>query len=556
MHTPSVRIRVLTAHICAGSTEEDERTERMTAFGDRTRDAAEAQVRVVKDSYANHADVTNDFFDGPTSMKEMIKRERELNPDGTQAHKMQLLNEQKYGKISQSFNTMGATELLQPSTGECIPIQKFTISVGEISEANKILQLNPPKHPFYNVFGRGVFVETDQTEWRRQRSWLSPGFSTRELQSMLPVMLEEVQHTSRLLQSDSVSIKSRFAQMTMSIICRVSAGVPAEYMRSKAPAVSQAVTLLSEDNFLQIRKGGAKTEEEKEAFQAKMQQAGQEAVSFIGEVLRLAEVNQLGQPSAWAKGGRPEGSSAAECPFGADRPKSLSSLLFKHDELGALDPFAVDNFGIILFAGHITTANSLSWMLYELAKNPAVQAEAQVEVDAWFASQDIACGNEEDDDRAEFALTMRAMKRSFPLVNRVVLETLRKWPPVANGTLRVLQEPTEIGGKMIPRGTPISVPVYRFHHDPQVWPEPARFNPHRPNLKLDNPQFLAFVKGPRNCLGLNLALLEMRLTCVHFLRRFHLRLADPSFEAEALNSITLGPAGRLPIVFEARTGLY
>jgi cytochrome P450 len=549
---PSGRLQVLVAHLCAGEEDgeglQELQGERIQSLGDRSREAAANQIKVTREALKNG--ITHEkYFDGPATLADALKREREHNPKGTEAHKMQLLNEASYGKIYQSFNSMAQTELVQPSTGETIPINRFTIAVGDVTEANKVLQLNPPKHPFYNVFGRGVFVETDQKEWRRQRSWLSPGFSTRELQAMVPVMVEEVQHTSRLLLHDtdtSPSLKSRFAQMTMSIICRVSAGVPAEYMRSKAPAVSDAVTLLSEDNFLLIRQGGLKDEEEKAAFEVKMQHAGLEIGGFVMEVLKMAETNQLGTPSAWAEGARPAGTVGA-CPFGADRAKSLASLLFKHDPDGNRDPFAVDNFGIILFAGHITTANSLSWMLYELAKNPEVQQEAQAEVDRWYEEQ-----ASDDEQQLEYSLTMRALKKHFPFTNKIVLETLRKWPPVANGTLRVLQEDTEIGGKMIPRGTPIGIPVYRMHHDEAVWPDPLRFNPHRTNLRLDNPQFMAFIKGPRNCLGLNLALLEMRLTCVHFLRHFHLRLADPSFEAEAINSITLGPAGRIPLVFNRR----
>ena len=158
------------------------------------------------------------------------------------------------------------------------------------------------------------------------------------------------------------------------------------------------------------------------------------------------------------------------------------------------------------------------------------------------------------DEALERFVTMRSLKQ-LPLINGIVLETLRKWPPVANGTLRVLDADTVIAGRRVPRGTPVATPIYALHHDPEVWPDPDTFDPTRKGLRLGNKHFMPFLQGPRNCLGMNVALLEMRLAAVRFLRRFKLSLDPQDFEAAGTNLITLGPDDGLPLVAVPREGM-
>ena len=227
------------------------------------------------------------------------------------------------------------------------------------------------------------------------------------------------------------------------------------------------------------------------------------------------------------------------------------------------DDCAVDNFGIVLFAGHITTANSLTFMLYELARAPQLQDRARAAVDQWYAqlrqrvaqdhAQSVGSAGLGSDEALERFVTMRSLKQ-LPLINGIVLETLRKWPPVANGTLRVLDADTVIAGRRVPRGTPVSTPIYALHHDPEYWPDPNTFDPTRKGLRLGNKHFMPFLQGPRNCLGMNVALLEMRLAAIRFLRRFKLSLVPRDFEAAGTNLITLGPDDGLPLVLVPREG--
>ena len=165
-------------------------------------------------------------------------------------------------------------------------------------------------------------------------------------------------------------------------------------------------------------------------------------------------------------------------------------------------------------------------MLYELARAPQLQERARAAVDQWYEQlrqrleQDQARAGLGGDEALERFVTMRSLKQ-LPLINGIVLETLRKWPPVANGTLRVLDADTVIAGRRVPRGTPVATPIYALHHDPEVWPDPDTFDPTRKGPRLGNKHFMPFLQGPRNCLGMNVALLEMRLAAVRVHMRMH-----------------------------------
>jgi thromboxane-A synthase len=44
---------------------------------------------------------------------------------------------------------------------------------------------------------------------------------------------------------------------------------------------------------------------------------------------------------------------------------------------------------------------------------------------------------------------------------------------------RVASDDYKLGDYHIPKGMIISVPIYRIHHDPNIWPEPEKFIPER-----------------------------------------------------------------------------
>jgi cytochrome P450 len=220
------------------------------------------------------------------------------------------------------------------------------------------------------------------------------------------------------------------------------------------------------------------------------------------------------------------------------------------------------NMLLILFAGHDTTGHTMTWLLFELARNPSIQKELQREVDGFYSAL-----SGRDPDYRDLA--------KLELLDRCVTETLRMWPAVANGTFRQLQYPDTVRGPggedvELPRGTSVQVVNWARHRNPELWGSDVdHFNPHRefaeeelarvgcPHAAM-NPQserFSPFTYQPRSCLGRNFAQMEMRLIMLNLLHRFDFSLAAPydklagatlgatpdDSEFRGLNGATMGP---------------
>jgi len=70
------------------------------------------------------------------------------------------------------------------------------------------------------------------------------------------------------------------------------------------------------------------------------------------------------------------------------------------------------------------------------------------------------------------------------------------------------QLPTPSGGTYeVEVGTPVVIPTYAIHHDPQYFPDPERYDPERFSEENKNTRhrhsYLPFGDGPRMCLGMN-----------------------------------------------------
>ncbi|XP_057603658.1 cytochrome P450 3A29-like [Hippopotamus amphibius kiboko] len=163
---------------------------------------------------------------------------------------------------------------------------------------------------------------------------------------------------------------------------------------------------------------------------------------------------------------------------------------------------------IFIFAGYETTSSSLSFLIYELATHPDIQQKLQEEIDATFPNK--------------MPPTYDALVQ-MEYLDMVLNETLRIYPVV--GRLeRVCKKDVDVNGVFIPKGTTVIVPVFVLHNDPELWPKPEEFRPERfskKNKDSINPYtYLPFGTGPRNCIGMRFAIMNMKLALVKVLQNF------------------------------------
>uniref|UniRef100_A0A8C6QRX1 unspecific monooxygenase n=2 Tax=Nannospalax galili TaxID=1026970 RepID=A0A8C6QRX1_NANGA len=108
-------------------------------------------------------------------------------------------------------------------------------------------------------------------------------------------------------------------------------------------------------------------------------------------------------------------------------------------------------------------------------------------------------------------------------LDMVLNETLRLYP-IANRIERACKKDIELDGLFIPKGAIVAAPAFALHRDPKYWPEPEEFRPERFSKKnkgsIDPYVYLPFGNGPRNCIGMRFALMNMKLAITKVLQNF------------------------------------
>ncbi|KAF5279812.1 hypothetical protein FQA39_LY18234 [Lamprigera yunnana] len=172
---------------------------------------------------------------------------------------------------------------------------------------------------------------------------------------------------------------------------------------------------------------------------------------------------------------------------------------------------------IFFFAGFDSVSTLMCFMAHELAVNVDVQERLQSEVDDTFHQYD---GN----------ITYDAISK-MKYMDMVISETLRKWPPTIASD-RVCVKPYTIPPVNnnekplhLKKGDFIWVPTFGIQRDPELFPNPERFDPERFNdenkQNLNQYTYLPFGVGPRACIGNRFALMETKLVFYHILSKFN-----------------------------------
>jgi cytochrome P450 len=188
----------------------------------------------------------------------------------------------------------------------------------------------------------------------------------------------------------------------------------------------------------------------------------------------------------------------------------LLGMLVGLSEAGELDAKGLRDESVSLFvAGYETTAKTLGFALWELARRADLQERLRDEADAAIGP---------DGSKTEIA-SIAAMQQT----NRVFREGLRMYP----GALwlpRLAAEDSTLGGYPIPAGTTAVVSIYNVHRDHHAWDEPDEFRPERfaDNLPEQRNAWMPFGLGQHMCVGQRLAMAEGPLILARVAQRFDL----------------------------------
>ncbi|KAJ5718130.1 hypothetical protein N7488_003776 [Penicillium malachiteum] len=205
-----------------------------------------------------------------------------------------------------------------------------------------------------------------------------------------------------------------------------------------------------------------------------------------------------------------------------EKDKSMIMTLAHHSSDlpdGFLDPSRLtDEAMTILTAGTETTARALTFAIFNIIQSQEVQEKLREELKTVMPTPQ--------------SLPTWDQLKQLPYLNGVIYESIRLSTGLASRTPRIAPEETMVYKNFVlPPGTILSQWHYFLLTDPEIYPNPHAFDPERWIRETDNGErldryFIPFSKGPRMCIGFNLAYAELYLVVARLARQFDFTLYD------------------------------
>ena len=192
-----------------------------------------------------------------------------------------------------------------------------------------------------------------------------------------------------------------------------------------------------------------------------------------------------------------------------------------------------DEVTTIFMAGHETTAQTLSWMFYHLAKEKEINEKVKVESKIVFDNKPLLF---EDITKLIYA-------------KQVIQETLRLYPPIWAVVRRPIKSDT-IHAFRLPAQSNVLLNIYGLHHHPNYWEQPENFYPEHFSAASEKARpafvYVPFGGGPRLCLGHNFAMLVMSVVLCRIVQSFefsvpenYVPIVEPNITLRAKQGIQL-----------------
>ncbi|KAF2488880.1 cytochrome P450 monooxygenase-like protein [Lophium mytilinum] len=203
----------------------------------------------------------------------------------------------------------------------------------------------------------------------------------------------------------------------------------------------------------------------------------------------------------------------------------------KEDETNLLkmDPkfrqHVIDNFRILLVAGHDTTSSTVAYALYRLSRHPSTLAKLRAEHDEIFGPNPLVAADALKSD--PYLLS------KLTYTTAVIQETLRLYTPATSlreGTPNLFIKDPSTSNMLSTDGLAVWIESVCMNRSREIWGLDVHdFRPERflsPEIDDVDPRaFRPFEKGPRNCIGQELAMLEIKIALVLVVRLFDFKAA-------------------------------
>jgi cytochrome P450 len=342
------------------------------------------------------------------------------------------------------------------------------------------------------LLGYGL-LNQDGAAWARSRKMWNPAFTSAYMETYLPLMQDVIAaHTASWAAKEQIDLFQESREITFHVAARALAGIdrPDEVGRLQRlfyALLPRAGRFTSEAEYDDYERGALAARDELDAL-----------------LLQLI-AQRRATPEAQTR-------------------DVLGRIVHARDDDGQAltDEEVLGHLYILLVAGHETTTSLGAWTLYLLA----TQAEHRRRVEEEIGTQLAGSGA---------PISVEAARNLHEL-DLFIREAGRLHAPVQNVPRGVVEE-VEFAGYVLPMGTPVRLAVAAGHRLPGVFADPGRFDPQRfaPPREEDRKtpySLVTFGGGPRLCIGVNFANIEVKALAVDVLRRYELEPVEtePPFE--------------------------
>lgn len=326
------------------------------------------------------------------------------------------------------------------------------------------------------IFNKGL-LNTDDPEHARQRKMMNPAFTMAYMNRYLPVMNRVIDERTRdWAELGVVDVYTEARKITFDVAAETLVG-----FRTGAQ-----VDRLRE-LFYTIMRGDFDTPGMSEAQYYELLMSAQ------GELNQML-LNMIAERRQ------------------APSDDILGILIQARDENGQAfgDEELLGQLHILLVAGHETSTTMSAWLFYLLATQPEYRQRILDELDTLLANTSGEINLEE----------IKAMK----VLGNALDEAGRLYPPVGTVPRGVVKD-YEFGGYQVPAGTRVFLSLAGCHRLPEVFENPNKFDPDRfaPPREEDKRtpySLVTFGGGPRICIGINFAQVEVKALAAHLLHRY------------------------------------
>jgi cytochrome P450 len=334
-----------------------------------------------------------------------------------------------------------------------------------------------------SVLSDGLLL-TNGEQWRAQRTLLQPMFFRERVEAYADTMGEYAARAAdEWVEQGEVDVKEAMSAYTLRVLGKTLLGVETESHQDAVRAGAEAIKDRSAENPVTVQIPEWVPTPSNRRFRRRVDRFEAAVEDLVAERRRED----------------------------GDRDDLLSLLLDAEYEDGSSpdEDEIRSQLMTFLFAGHETSALALTWAVYELGRKPGVAERLHEEVDSVLDGDHATLGDLSDLDYTE----------------QVIRETLRRYPP-ASAIFREAKADATVGGYRIPEGTFVTVPQFVVHRDPRWWDDPDAFDPSRwagiEDPPGDRPEYsyFPFGGGPRHCIGMRFALLELKLALATFVSKF------------------------------------